>query len=119
MDTTAGKLREARESADLTIEEATVIVRRRLGRTKLSSETVRRFETGTKSPLDDPVLVAALFDLYDRNTADEDPAVAERLGEIIDLLERHSRRRPPSAGGDVPAPPNAPRRRPRPAPRAA
>lgn len=84
------RIRQRREDAHLTLIELMIEVRQRLPRSRwVTNETLRSYENGTKTEdKADPVVVAALADVFGCSIADLSPTIAESSVMIRDLLLR-------------------------------
>lgn len=86
----AKRLREARQNAGMPLDVASVYVRELLGSDwGLSRETLRRYEDGTTTEdRADPLVVAALADLYGVPLEWLSASVADRMEHIHSLTTR-------------------------------
>lgn len=88
-ETTGALLRTWRVTAGLKLDRAAVYASDRMGQ-DISSEKVRRYETVVHEEAMDPLVVAALVDLYGRSLSDLPERVRERVERARDLLSSMS-----------------------------
>lgn len=86
----AQRLRSRRNEREMRLDDAAYLVRQRLPRaTGLSRETLARLERG-QVPEDraDPVVIAALADVYECPVGELSPVAVVHLDSLRQLLER-------------------------------
>jgi hypothetical protein len=85
--TTGGLLREWRVAAGMKLDRAAVYASDRMGQ-EISSEKVRRYETGVAPEAMDPLVVAALVEVYGKSLHDLPEELRHRVEHARDLLAR-------------------------------
>lgn len=83
--TTGALLRQWRVEAGLKLDRAAVYASDRMGQ-EISSEKERRYETVVPADAMEPLVVAALVDLYGRSLSELPEEVRERVERARDLL---------------------------------